>query len=212
MSTLPPHLREARAFGPVAFWASLLSFIVSMIDSFYNFKEPDAYIAVSFFCVYISRIYCGILFLSFDESVALALKDDPLWKKRSYVVLQFLEMSLCLCAPVLFSHFDLKGGYIFLAAETALLVIFWALFAKAFLKKDSEKHGNMFTLALDILAVVLLPIPLIDAISDSAKQGFLLAFAIFYGLAFAIEFGVVYIQSWRSFLKMTATVLDGKTS
>ena len=154
----------------------------------------------------------GFCFFLSMSSITLAMKNDPTWRKRSYVVLQFLEMSLCLCAPILFSHFDLSGGYIFLAAETGLLSIFWVIFFRDFLKKDPDRRGNIFTLALDILAILLLPVPIIVTISDAAKQGFLLAFVIFYSLAFAIEFSVVYIQSWRSFLRMTVAVFDGRTA
>ena len=161
---------------------------------------------MGFFYVYIFRIYCGILFQSYDDQIAFVVESDPPWRKRSYVLLQFSEMSLCLSAPILFSAWSLKGGYVFLLSETALLIVFWAIFIKNFLIDPSQRRANVITLFLDVAAVAA-PIIYYYAQDDGTVLGFLGAFLAFYLFFFLFEFAFVYVHSWVSFWRMTQVVL-----
>jgi hypothetical protein len=207
--------KEARAFGPVAFWASLLSFVVAMIHSFLVICYPSeasqlnylTAITMAFFYIYVLRIYCGILFLSYDESIGAVIERSGIWKRRTYVGLQFFELSLCLCVPTLFYIFSVRGGYIFLTLESALLVVFWVVFIKDFFEKDKDRRSNIITLFLDVAAAIPAILYWTQIIDDGAIIGILATAVFFYAVFFLFEFIFVYVQSWRSFLKMTKLVI-----
>jgi hypothetical protein len=219
----PNELIEAWAFGPIPFWASLLSYFLSVMYSVYilistdtsNLTISDIFL-FGFVCLYIIRIYFGILFLSYDKSIGAILKHLSHSKNVIYIVFQFIELFLCLSAPLAFSVLGgINGGCAIVGFESIILFAFWIIFWKEFLQKDQDWRGNLGTLALDILAII----PIILQLMSLSHMGYLdnlldhktigaifITFILFYSVFFLFEFSIVYIQSWRTFIRLTQVI------
>jgi hypothetical protein len=221
----PTELHVARAFGPVAFWASTIAFAVAIAYSIYEISHKDGGIPepklttsllFGFFWLYMVRIYHGVLFYAFDESTSNAVAQLGPRERIGYFLLQTAEMTLCLCAPIALSWKGLQGGFFIGCTVTILLAIFWFMFRKIMLGKhvDSRaKLANWVTLMLDVIGAIPFAIQLLRWTevlpSGPGDPLHLIVIILLFLGAFAIEFFMTYRGLWVKFLEHTRMALNG---
>ena len=209
------------SLGPAVFWGAFISLCISFFIGFADFHSINlpvfGVLAASgavapthttwstvFFSLFLLRLYMGVVFLSYDETLLTEISKASRHRKILYFLIQFALVLTVSLTSTIVAYNGYHGYLIACFITLGALGVFWLVFWREVLVNDRQRHANAYVLIGDLFFPIFLAFIQWGDISQAS--GWIL---LVFGVIFLLEIVFTYLQAISSFLRATFMWFDG---